>query len=387
MDATRTPNGKLKLRWREGAQRRARTFDRKSDATAFEADRVRRKQLGQAAVPDDVPLREFVETYWRLHAVPNLAASTREFYARTWVNHIMPRLGDYGVRELTPKRLTRFREELEKASVGAATVRKSIAIVQSILSFAVAEELVDFNAAASVRKPRYQREREPHIFLPTEVEEIRGKLGSPRDRALVSLLAYSGPRPEEVVCRLAWEDIGDRAIRYRDTKRHRVRFTPLLAPLAEDLREWFLASGRPDGKRPVIPAHDGGFWTDDDWRNWRSRIWRGEDRPANRRNVPTYPGAAPAGTRPRDLRSSFITVQVYAGVPLTTIAKQCGTSVTMIEQHYAGVIENWDGKQVPAEDQIRAAREHRACESAPMKDKTAPAPPAVQRDLQEVGGP
>ena len=356
MDISRKPNGKWELRWREGGQRRSRTFDRKGDATAFEADRIRRRQLGQAAVPDDVPLREFVETYWVLHAKPNLAESTRDFYARTWVNHIMPRLGDYGVRELTPKRLARFREELEKADVGPATVRKAMAIIQSILSFAVAEELIDINPAASVRKPRYQRAREPHIFLPAEVEEIRDKLTSPRDRTLVSLLAYSGPRPEEVVCRLAWEDIGERAIRYRDTKRHQVRFTPLLAPLAEDLREWFLASGRPEGKQPVIPAHDGGFWTDDDWRNWRSRIWRGEERPANRRNVPTYPGAAPEGTRPRDLRSSFITVQVYAGVPLTTISKQCGTSITMIEQHYAGVIENWDGKQVPADEQIRAAR-------------------------------
>ena len=154
MDISRKPNGKWELRWREAGQRRSRTFDRKTDAAAFEVDRIRRKQLGHAAVPDDVPLREFVETYWRLHAKPNLAQSTRDFYARTWVNHIMPRLGDYGVRELTPKRLTRFREELEKAGVGAATVRKSMAIVQSILSFAVAEELVDFNAAASVgRKP------------------------------------------------------------------------------------------------------------------------------------------------------------------------------------------------------------------------------------------
>src|SRR5947208_14103165 len=68
-------------------------------------------------------------------------------------------------------------------------------------------------------------------------------------------------------------------------------------------------------------------------------------------------GGAPPGTRPRDLRSSFITVQIYAGVPLTTIAKQCGTSVVMIEKHYAGIIENWDGKQIAAEHQIKAARE------------------------------
>ncbi len=356
MDVNRKENGKWELRWREGGHRRARTFDRKGDAVAFEAERIRRKQLGHAAVPEDVQLSEFVETYWQLHAVPNLAPSTRAFYKVTWVNHIRPRLGSYSVRELTPKRLARFRDELERAGVGVATVRKTMAIVQSILSFAVAEELVEFNAAASVRKPRYERARDPHIFLPAEVEHIRRKLTSHRDRTLVAVLAYSGPRPEEVVFRLAWEDIGERAIRYRDTKRHRVRFTPLLAPLAEDMREWFLASGRPEGEKPVFTAHDGGFWSSDDWRNWRSRIWRGEERPANRRNTPTYPGVAPDGTRPRDLRSSFITVQVYAGVPLTTIAKQCGTSVTMIEKHYAGVIENWDGIQVSAEQQIRAAR-------------------------------
>ena len=28
----------------------------------------------------------------------------------------------------------------------------------------------------------------------------------------------------------------------------------------------------------------------------------------------------------------------------------------MIEKHYAGVIENWNGERVPAEHQIRAAR-------------------------------
>jgi hypothetical protein len=67
-------------------------------------------------------------------------------------------------------------------------------------------------------------------------------------------------------------------------------------------------------------------------------------------------GCAPAGTRPRDLRSSFITLRLYQGIPLTQIAREVGTSVRMIELHYAGVIANWDGRQVPADDQIRTAR-------------------------------
>jgi hypothetical protein len=51
-----------------------------------------------------------------------------------------------------------------------------------------------------------------------------------------------------------------------------------------------------------------------------------------------------------------VTLRVYEGVPLTQIAKEVGTSVRMIEQHYAGVVEDWDGERVPAEDQIRGAR-------------------------------
>lgn len=133
--------------------------------------------------------------------------------------------------------------------------------MQSILAFAVAEELVEYNAGAAVRKPRYERQREHHIFLPAKVEEVRRKLADLRDRTLVSVLAYSGPRPEEVVLRLTWGDVGERTIRYVDTKRRRTRYTPRLAPLADDLREWYLASGRPEPTRPVFPAHDGAFGT------------------------------------------------------------------------------------------------------------------------------
>jgi integrase len=297
MDLRKKPNGRWELRWREAGRKRGRTFDRKRDAEQFATHLQRRRQLGQAAIPDDIALRELVEIYWRLHAVPNLAKSTRDFYKLAWVNHIMPRLGDYRVRELTPKRLARFREELEHARVGQATVLRCMRIVQSILSFAITEELVDFNAMAAVRKPRYERAREPRIFLPAEVEQIRANLSRLRDRTLVSVLAYSGPRPEEVVCRLTWDDIGQRAIRYRDTKRHRVRFTPLLAPLAEDLREWFLASGRPDNKTPCSPRTTASSGTSMTGRTGAGGSGRGE--PQSRR-----PPATPVGQRSRASRQS-----------------------------------------------------------------------------------
>jgi hypothetical protein len=147
----------------QGRRRRLRVRSRTAEAARPRRHPYRRPARGIR--------RDLLATARR----PQPRTSTRDYYKLTWANHIMPRLGHHGVRELTPKRLARFREELERAGVGAATMRKTMAIIQSILSFAVAEELVEFNPAGSVRKPRYGRAREPHIFLPAEVERIRGQ--------------------------------------------------------------------------------------------------------------------------------------------------------------------------------------------------------------------
>jgi integrase len=213
----RPRNGGYELRWLEGGKRRSKMFDRKGDADKFDLDRRRRKQLGRAAVVEDILLNDFVGTYWRLHAVPNLAPDTREHHKRLWAKHAQPRIGQYGVREInSTKRLARFRDELERAGVGTATILKTMAMVQSMLTFAVGEEIIEYNAGRTVPKPTYERERQPHIFLPPDVEEIRRKLDDLRDRTLVSVLAYAGPRPEEAL-RLSWEDVGHEAIKFMDT--------------------------------------------------------------------------------------------------------------------------------------------------------------------------
>lgn len=377
MSVRKLESGRWEARERaggRGSRRLSRTFDLKGDADDW-ADRMRRaRQRGEPLEVEDVTLAEFIEDYWRLHATPNLRPSTRSSYLSIWGKHVHGRLGPRELRTITPRVLTRFRADLEAAGVGTATVVKAMALVQSILTFAVVEERLAYNPAAAVRKPRYERAREPHIFLPADVEAIHGRLGA-LGRMLVALLAYTGARPEEVL-RLRWRGVGEEAIHFDGQKTRRPRWTPLLAPLAEDLRAWRLESGA--GRRPgapVLPAHDGEPWQPDDWRNWRRRWWghyaadpktgqrvwvAGQER--GRR-----PPAAPAGTRPRDLRSSYITVQVYAGVPLTTIATWTGTSVAMIDKHYAGVIANWDGKVVPADEQIRRARAQLGLDRAQLR--------------------
>jgi len=60
MDLRRKANGRLELRWWEAGRKRGRTFDRKGDAEKFMAWLLRRRQLGQAAIPEDVRLCELV---------------------------------------------------------------------------------------------------------------------------------------------------------------------------------------------------------------------------------------------------------------------------------------------------------------------------------------
>ena len=60
----------------------------------------------------DVTLSEFVEEWWRVHVIPNLAGSTRESYRHTWAKHVRPKLGGHRVGELSPKVVARYRAEL-----------------------------------------------------------------------------------------------------------------------------------------------------------------------------------------------------------------------------------------------------------------------------------
>lgn len=333
------------IRWREAGRHRSLTLDTAAEARRVHAEIANRKRLGTLAEihAGEQTLAEFTAAvWWPVYARPNLRRSTRLRYAQVWDTHVGPRLGSYRLREISVEVVQGFATDLGRARVGAATQRKALYMLQAVMKLAQVRGEVRSNPVALVAKAPYEREREPLIFLPADVERIRAGLEL-RDRTLVALLAYAGPRPEEAL-RVRWQDVGSQAVRFDGRKTRRDRWTPLLASLAQDLREWQLASGRPGPRAPLFPAHDGEPWQTDDYRNWRRRVWR---------------EVAPAGSRPRDLRSSYVTLRVYEGVPLTTIAREVGTSVAMLDRHYAGTIANWDGERVAAEEQVRRARAER----------------------------
>jgi hypothetical protein len=145
-------------------------------------------------------------------------------------------------------------------------------------------------------RPADQRRREPGCSCPPRSRRCASRL-QPLAASLVSVLAYTGPRPEEALW-LTWADIGSEAIRYdgrKRTRRRAGRRSCLSSPQTCASGGW-RAADRAAARS--FPAHDGGHWQRDDWRNSRQR-----DVPADRA----------VRHRPRDLRGAYVTLRVTKG--------------------------------------------------------------------------
>ena len=90
-----------------------------------------------------ITLAEFMaEDWWPRYAIPNLAEDTRRRYLEVWGTHLLPRLGDYELRAITPWLVEDFRADLERVKAGAPTVRKAMMLLQGILRRAVVRGLI-----------------------------------------------------------------------------------------------------------------------------------------------------------------------------------------------------------------------------------------------------
>lgn len=350
-----------RVRWREGGRERSRVIGRKRDAEAFDAEIRRRRRTGELAVLDagKQTLAEFAEEWWRLHAMPNLSNRTRATYASLWDLHVLPRLGAFALRELTPEIAQRFAADLAKAQVGPAASRKTLSLLGAVLQRAVEWGKITSNPVRLVRKPPGRPARSVRPLAPATVEALRARLG-PRDATLVSVLAYAGLRPGEALA-LAWKDVGERTLLVHAPKTNRPRSVRLLRPLKADLAEWRLASGRPGGSAPVFPRRDGRAFTDEDWRNWRQRVF-----------APAARALGFEGARPYDLRHSFVSLLIHEGASVVEVARQAGHAPTMTLSTYAHVIDELDGaERVSAEVHIRQARDELVSVECPTRPATA----------------
>jgi integrase len=202
-------------------------------------------------------LAAFAEEWWEIYARANLERNTLRNYAQLWNKHALPRLGEYRLRDLTARTVADFRVELERAGVGPAAVRKTLAVLQSMLQRAVEWEQIRSNPVRVVRKPAARRKRAVRASPPEEVERLRAGLLSDdrlRDATLVSVLVYAGLRPQELLA-LQWWHIRDRTILVEQAASDGVLKGQKTERPAPDSRPAHPTRRRPGGVAPRVRAH------------------------------------------------------------------------------------------------------------------------------------
>jgi integrase len=339
-----------RVRYRDTAgNQRSRAFDLKGDADRFDTDVRRRAQLGTLGelCAADATLDHYVEHTWAPAHTGHLAAKTRKTYAWHYDALISPRLGSVPLRQLNPEIVARFQADLVAAGTGPQSRKKAMTLLGGILQRAAEARRIPYNPARLVRKAPVPRSPEAIPLAPVAVEALRAVL-RPRDAALVSTLAYAGLRPQEGRA-LRWRDVRERTLVVNAGKTNSRRSVRLLAPLAADLAEWRLRSGRPPEGTPVFPGGDGGPWTAEGFNKWRARVFQ-----------PALDEAGLEPTNPYALRHSFASLLAHEGRSAVYIARQLGHGAGVSVGTYQHVLDELeDAPQLPAEEAIRQARESR----------------------------
>jgi integrase len=350
--------GKYVVRWRCDGRHRSKAFTYQRDAERWDREQKRSRELGLSLDPQrgSQTLAEVIEGWWEAHVV-TLEDNTRDAYRVIWTRHIRPSLGGVAIRSLTPGRVDAFRQSLEEAHVGAATVTKALAVLSGACRFAVLRGMIDGNPVREVRKPKPRRKRFVGALAPSGVERIRVSLlstGRVRDAVLVSTLAYAGLRPGEARA-LRWSDVRsgsllvERAVARRvikATKNERLRAIRLIEALADDLAMWRELAQFSDAEDFVFANRTGMVTSDYDWRNWRKRVFA---------RAATSAGVAIG--RPYDLRHSFASLLIHEGRSLAEVAVQLGDAVATVASTYTHEFVEADAlPHEPAADAIEAAR-------------------------------
>lgn len=363
-----------RVRWREHGRNRARTFNRRADADAWDREVKRRQQLGPIAVAQltevGATLAEWVIERWTPEHAATLALSTRASYAAVYGKHIAPQLDGLPLREITVGVLRRWQARLIAEGVGHGAIMRARAVLSSILRHAAESEAMPANPLPLVRAPKAPHREQVRPLAPATVERIRAQLGV-RDATLVSVLAYAGLRPGEALA-LRWRDVRERTIlvqRASDgyggvkaTKTRSVRTVRLLAPLAADLREWRLASGRPSDDALIFPGVDGRTVTREAWKSWTRRTWADAWRAAR---------GAERTPRVYDLRHSYVSLLLAEGRTIHYVATQAGHDAQLTLSTYGHLLAEYaDADRIDAEREIAHARPDRRCSSV-LADRNA----------------
>jgi integrase len=298
------------------------SFSRRPQVGGFEtrdeAQRALRRELARLRPGREITVTELVEEYLKIHqAAPSTIEKLRWLLSKSTAV-----FGDQLIADLRSEEIYAWRGTLPEGHRFEATQA-----LRQVLNAAVAWELIDVNPARrGVPNPlRHFPEKRPFESW-QQINALASRLDAVTG-PMVVFGAATGLRPAELVA-VEQRDI-DRTGgvvyvrrqlvrgKVKQTKTRRsIRAVPLQSAALEALERL------PETEGPLLfPAPHGGHI---DLHNFRPRHWR----PAQ-----TALGIDPI-RRPYDLRHTYATFALRAGISIFDLSRFMGASLAMIDRHY-----------------------------------------------------
>jgi integrase len=300
-----------------------------SEQEAAEAlERELERQRRERRLARSLTLNELVEAYLAQHDVEQVTIEK----LRWLLSKAVSVFGERPVGELRSEEIAAWRIGLSAGYRFDATQA-----LRQVLARAVVWGMIDVNPAKlGVDNPSPRRREQRPFESWTELESVAAHL-SPRYRTMVIFAAATGLRPAEWVA-LEWRDI-DLTARvvyvHRSFTKGRLKCPKTEAsrravPLQTIALEAIEGKGSTGHSWLVFPAERGGYL---DLHNFRNREWK--------------PAQVAAGIEPLrrvyDLRHTFATFALRAGISTFDLSRYMGASLTMIDRHYGHLAR--DGRE------------------------------------------
>jgi integrase len=290
-------------------------FRTKGEAREALEEALRRVRLGPVFRPN-ATLRELADAYLEQYE----AAPATVRWLRYNLKASTSRFGDRPIGDLSAQQVGTWRKGLPQGRRHDAH-----RALRQVLEAGVRWKWIEENPAAHVKNPAPKPGEIDPFDSWEEIQAIAAELNQAFG-AMVVFMAGTGVRPEEAFG-LEWRDVDlksrvvtvrrafakGRLKDYTKTTRSRRR-VPLRSVVLEAL------SRMTAGRGVLFPSAGGGRI---ELNNWRSRHW-----------TPALQASGVAHRRIYDLRHTYATWSLAAGIDIFTLARRMGTSVAMIDRTY-----------------------------------------------------
>lgn len=210
--------------WPDGWSSRAAEREAAKQAAAFElscrnGDVLNRSQTREKAAQEAAEaaklktVRQYAEGVFMPTKEATLSENARSSYQLFLDKHILPKLGDVLLQEITPAMVTKVLIDFQRAGYAHATAVKLYNILNGLFEMAFLDDSIPMNPMLKVKRPAPRKGEKPaeESEKALTVKELVHVLDSVKQeplkwQAYINLAADSGARRGEL-CALCWTDI------------------------------------------------------------------------------------------------------------------------------------------------------------------------------------